>query len=229
MWSHDGTTATLIQIGDGTGSFPEDFTIHNNELFFDATDGVHGTELWKYDGQSVSLVEDVAVGTTGSSPYNFFSFGPMFYFSAEVDNQYNIYRYNGVDTELVVANMEMSDFEDYFQGVELDGYYYFSAYSEQYGGEEIWRIRQTSEETDITTFSFAEQTGVAIINEEDHTVIIETAAGTDLSQLNPNHHHFRFCLYRSRYYSPGFYFSSHLHSNSRIWQYPDLDDYDRSG
>lgn len=61
------------------------------------------------------------------------------------------------------------------------------AYNEKTYGFSIRCIRDTasSTETDITTFSLAEQTGVADINSTDHTVEIEVANGTDLTNLVP--------------------------------------------
>jgi len=40
-------------------------------------------------------------------------------------------------------------------------------------------------ETDITEFSFAEETGASTINRTDHTIVIEVASGTDLTSLAP--------------------------------------------
>ena len=42
-----------------------------------------------------------------------------------------------------------------------------------------------SNETNIITFSFAEQTSAAVINTTDHTVSVEVAAGTDIASLVP--------------------------------------------
>ncbi len=53
---------------------------------------------------------------------------------------------------------------------------------------QVWMVTVTvapNEETDITSFSFTEQTGLSIINSTNHTVDIEVAYGTDVSNLTP--------------------------------------------
>ncbi len=40
----------------------------NDSLLFVADDGVHGSELWQFDGSEISLVRDVRPGEIGSSP-----------------------------------------------------------------------------------------------------------------------------------------------------------------
>ena len=50
----------LISILEVLGSFPSDLTVFNNELYFNANDGTHGSELWKYDGVNApSMVADM--------------------------------------------------------------------------------------------------------------------------------------------------------------------------
>jgi len=56
---------------------------------------------------------------------------------------------------------------------------------ETYNGDiiQIYTAGLPSTENDIVTFSFAEQTGVAVINSANHTVNIEVANGTNLTNL----------------------------------------------
>ena len=42
-----------------------------------------------------------------------------------------------------------------------------------------------STETDILSFSFTEATGAATINSSNHTIDVEVANGTDLTDLSP--------------------------------------------
>ena len=41
----------------------------NNALYFEASDGTNGNELWKYDGNNApSMVADINSGSSSSSP-----------------------------------------------------------------------------------------------------------------------------------------------------------------
>jgi len=67
-WFSDGTAAGTLQLGDlnpgAEGSFPVFWGELGGELYFTASDGVHGTELWATDGtpQGTHLAVDVLPG-----------------------------------------------------------------------------------------------------------------------------------------------------------------------
>src|SRR5262249_47044239 len=51
LWRNNGHAAIEVANINPTGSSnPANLTVMGNFLFFTATDGVHGTELWKTDG-----------------------------------------------------------------------------------------------------------------------------------------------------------------------------------
>ncbi len=67
---------------------PSTLTVWNNKLFFVADDGVHGKELWSYDGTVASIVADlnllVSGSATGSSnPTDFTPLGQQLVFVAD--------------------------------------------------------------------------------------------------------------------------------------------------
>jgi ELWxxDGT repeat protein len=77
LWRSDGTAAgtSLVQdINPGAGSStPTGFgpmAVVNGTLFFNATDGTHGFELWKSDGTAAGtrLIADINPGSSDSSP-----------------------------------------------------------------------------------------------------------------------------------------------------------------
>src|SRR5437868_4566674 len=54
------TVTRLADLNIGSsGSYPSNFTGFSNQVFFSAYTQATGFELWKYDGNSVSLVADI--------------------------------------------------------------------------------------------------------------------------------------------------------------------------
>ncbi len=77
------------------GSYPSSLFTFDNKLFFSADDGLHGTELWVYDGSETSLAADINPGEMGSSPQWFAAYDGELYFSAFTpDTSYEIFSYN---------------------------------------------------------------------------------------------------------------------------------------
>ena len=72
-WVSDGTapgTVPLADIHPADGSYPYNFLWHPGlaRLFFNADDGVHGTELWQSVGGVTSRVTDLFPGAQSGSP-----------------------------------------------------------------------------------------------------------------------------------------------------------------
>lgn len=81
-----GPTATLVSdIHPDGGSGPQQLTTVGDTVFFSATDGVHGRELWATDGTPAGtrLVRDIRTGTAGSTPRSLTRVGELLYFSAD--------------------------------------------------------------------------------------------------------------------------------------------------
>lgn len=76
VWVSDGTTSGTVMLKDinpGEASsihvnFYRNFMEYNNKLYFAATDGVHGFELWSTDGTAdgTQMVKDIVAGTDSS-------------------------------------------------------------------------------------------------------------------------------------------------------------------
>jgi ELWxxDGT repeat protein len=81
------TTALLVQdIRPGFfGSNPTNLTDFNGTLYFAASDGVHGNELWKSNGTAASTlqVKDINSGPGDSNPANLTVVGTTMFFTAD--------------------------------------------------------------------------------------------------------------------------------------------------
>ena len=85
LWKSDGTVVGTVLVSDmnsgGDGAVSNLYS-DGTTLYFAATNGTNGIELWKYDGSTASMVKDI--NTAGdSAPDNFISLDGMVYFSAD--------------------------------------------------------------------------------------------------------------------------------------------------
>ena len=93
LWKTDGTATGTVMVRDiypysGPASPPfgrsSELTCCNGTLFFIASNGVNGTELWASDGTASGtvMVKDIRPGTSSSSPFNLTCIGKGVYFQA---------------------------------------------------------------------------------------------------------------------------------------------------
>jgi ELWxxDGT repeat protein len=97
LWRSDGTEAGTVLVEDitpgaGGSAFPDDPDARqmwavDNIVFFAASDGVHGTELWKSDGTEIgtALVKDINPGAADSTPGDFATLNHTLFFRATDD------------------------------------------------------------------------------------------------------------------------------------------------
>ncbi|MCX6905856.1 MAG: immunoglobulin domain-containing protein, partial [Verrucomicrobia bacterium] len=94
LWSFDGAKAQMeVEInptpdpGDGDtflmDSSPANLTVFDGLLYFSANDGVHGRELWSYDGTTARLVLDINPGPNSSEVSELTVYHGALYFSAD--------------------------------------------------------------------------------------------------------------------------------------------------
>ena len=84
QWRRAGTVL-VKDINPGSGSsFPDYLTNVNGTLFFNATDVVHGRELWSSNGSATGtvLVKDINPGTHSSSPEGLTNVNGSLFFGA---------------------------------------------------------------------------------------------------------------------------------------------------
>lgn len=93
LWRYDGARAEMIaninprpfvpDIDPVHHSFPAQFFVFEDILYFTADDGTRGRELWRYDGTEPRLVADIHPGPYGSSVSGFAIYRGDLYFSAD--------------------------------------------------------------------------------------------------------------------------------------------------
>lgn len=108
LYSYDGHKVQLlaninqnVQDYMPQSSYPSNFTVFGNVLVFSADDGVHGIELWSYDGHQVRFLADINQKTENgvkqsSSPSNFKVFGNELVFRADDgETGFELWSYDG--------------------------------------------------------------------------------------------------------------------------------------
>ena len=94
LWSFDGTNAQMVaeinptpDPGNGDtflmDSSPANLTVLDGLLYFSANDGIHGRELWSYDGATARMVLDINPGPYGSEVSELTVYNGILYFSAD--------------------------------------------------------------------------------------------------------------------------------------------------
>ena len=125
LWKSDGTESGTVLLKDicpgivpGTAnnipasSSPAYLTVSNGTLYFTATDGVNGRELWKSDGtpEGTVMVKDIWPGSGGSEPYSLTNVNGTLYFQAS-DGFHGIELWRTDGTEAgtqIVRNINLS-------------------------------------------------------------------------------------------------------------------------
>lgn len=113
-----------------------------------ADDGVHGHELWRTNGPSTELVENINLTSSGagsSYPYGFVQLGDWLYFSADDGvHGYELWRTNGSVTALVKDVNENGSDGSAPNWLTRAGDYLFFAANDGVHGEELWRTDGTT-------------------------------------------------------------------------------------
>jgi trimeric autotransporter adhesin len=133
-------------------SSPNGFLSFGGFLYFSASDGTNGSELWRTDGTTTTLVKDINT-TAGQSSYPYFltAFGSNIYFQAtDGTNGYELWKSDGtgVNTVLVkdIRNGTSSSSPSTF--VPFNGKLFFTATTAA-AGAELWSTDGTTGGTNV--------------------------------------------------------------------------------
>ncbi|MFK8005657.1 MAG: T9SS type A sorting domain-containing protein [Saprospiraceae bacterium] len=100
--------AIVENINSGSlSSNPSNFTEFDGKLYFSATDGSNGKELWVYDGvNTTSMVADIRSGGSSSSPSFLVEFnGELFFVANNGTNGNELWSYDGSNSPALVADI----------------------------------------------------------------------------------------------------------------------------
>ena len=139
IWAFDGVRSRRIAggfFGESEIAIDE-FTEFQDRLYFSADRGTVGTELYRYDGESVSLAVDIETGLGDSFPVNFVTHNNALFFSAKVGESFNsLWRYDGSEA------IRIASFDDprasVVTGATYQGDLYFGA-DHNGTGMELWK------------------------------------------------------------------------------------------
>jgi ELWxxDGT repeat protein len=136
--------AEAVELSRVTDISPEIYdlsslTVFDDALYFSAYDRVHGSELFKYDGTTASLVADIVPGIESFSPQYLTVFDNALYFSADDKvNGYELWKYDG--TTVSLADINPGSEGSYPYGFTIfNKALYFSA-GDRLNGREIWKL-----------------------------------------------------------------------------------------
>lgn len=103
-------------------SWPSHLKEYQGNLYFGADDGIHGNELWKYDGSQAELVSNIEIEHIGSDPKWFTEYnGGLFFYAGHFSGHGRLWKIEGDSL------VEAAEVEDAEQLTVYNGRLFFSA------------------------------------------------------------------------------------------------------
>ena len=158
LWKSDGTSAGTVMVKDiypnpnsSVGRFPyyTFFANVNGTLFFTATNGTSGYELWKSDGTSEGtvMVKDINPGSQSSTPFQLTNVnGTLFFRANNGTNGTELWKSDGTPAGTVLVKDINPGSEGFFltdQLFEFNGTLFLSI-DNGTNGYELWKSDGTS-------------------------------------------------------------------------------------
>src|SRR5690606_16974980 len=154
LWASDGTatgTEMIREIHSGGGSFPSNFYVFNQKLFFSATNDSSGYEVWTTDGTAAGTTMLTEVDTTGGSfPQGFIAYNGLLYFQA------SSYQHGGAElwvTDGTAAGTQLlQDFNPAghsfpleYGGLVFDSLLYLTAFDSNQSGKQLYAYNSVTD------------------------------------------------------------------------------------
>ena len=118
----DALAVLIADISPGFSSYPKNFASFNDQLYFQADDGTHGYELWKYDGSTASMVADLNQGYLGgTNSSNLVVFENNLFFSGSINGTHiaTLYAYDGINQPVDITNGDYRPGNKYIYNNEM--------------------------------------------------------------------------------------------------------------
>ncbi|MBO0698525.1 MAG: hypothetical protein J2P46_09030, partial [Zavarzinella sp.] len=201
LWRTDVTTGATTLVADiypgGSGVFvhsssPRNLTAVGNTLFFTATDGTTGTELWKSDGTAAGtvLVKDIRPGSNSSNPAMLTAVGNTLYFTAtDATTGTELWKSDGTAAGTVeVADLTPGSTNTTFEWLkDIGGRLVFARQESSFGGNPTVDVFAVDPGGLTPIVSYAAEAGVAVVgtrlfyhaftpDSQDTLFVIDTAA-----------------------------------------------------
>jgi len=140
----DDEELRIIDINENGSSSPANFVSIRDNVYFEANDGVHGTEVWVSDGteSGTYMLKDIQTGSNHSYPSEFFAIHDTLFFSAVYEDQgRELFVSDGTESGTMVISDFTPMWNQHSESLGLDGYLFFN-----HGGE-LWVSDGTSSGT----------------------------------------------------------------------------------
>ena len=127
LWKTNGTAAGTMMVKDiypgtnssnpmglvDTGAGAYQFGVVNGVAFFSASDGSHGSELWKSDGTAAGtvMVKDIVPGPSSSDPSAMVVVGDKVYFFVTISGSTQLWSSDGTDAGTVMVDNQLANMD----------------------------------------------------------------------------------------------------------------------
>jgi ELWxxDGT repeat protein len=161
LWVYDGVSppVNVADINPGildsfSSGVLSDFTVFNSKLYFSATDGTNGLELWAYDGESPpSNVADIDPGVLSSFPSGLTVYNSKLYFRADDGTTgRELWVYDGNNPPTRVADINPNGDSSPGSLTVYNSKLYFSA-DDGTNGRELWVYDENNSPTRVANIN----------------------------------------------------------------------------